>query len=502
VEWQLGSDGDSAFRALHGLVAQVTAAHTLEQTLMAVVDGVVAGVGFDVAALNTLGPDGRFHAVAVAGPDEARDALLGQSYEREVFEKEFAAADIWGTTLHFVPHDRLVHGEVIGWVPPQPATPHSPEHEAWHPLDALYVPLCAASGDLLGVLSVDLPTGRRRPSALQQDLLEIFGAHTGLALEKARLAEDLRREGERLRVSEASFRLAFDGAAVGMSILGLAPGDIGRLLAVNPEMCQLAGREAHELVGRPVQDITHPDDLEGDMQAVQEAIASRADRYQREKRYVRPDGSVIWVSVTASLIWDSAGRAVYAITHVQDVTAERLAAQDLHYRATHDPLTGLANRAVLEERLNALSALTPRPSAAVIFCDLDGFKDVNDQHGHLVGDQVLRVVSGRFARLARHDGDVVARLGGDEFVMVVPNVTRAQAAALVARVEDAVAEPIAVRGLTLRVSVSAGIAMLSEAADPEGLLTAADLAMYAAKGRTAAPHAPPDGPGVGESGGG
>src|SRR5919112_562267 len=153
-----GAAGLAALRGLHRVLTRVSGERDLDATLQAVVEGVVEAVGFEVAAVNCLRPDGRFEMRAVAGSQEARSALLGAVSSPEDFEEEFARADHWGT-LRFVPHQRL-NGSAPGWVPSVEAPAVA---GGWHPEDALFVPLHAASGEMVGILSVDLPRDCRRP---------------------------------------------------------------------------------------------------------------------------------------------------------------------------------------------------------------------------------------------------------------------------------------------------------------------------------------------------
>jgi diguanylate cyclase (GGDEF)-like protein len=159
----------------------------------------------------------------------------------------------------------------------------------------------------------------------------------------------------------------------------------------------------------------------------------------------------------------------------------------LAHMAMHDPLTGLPNRTLLEDRLGQALARAERAEAkvALLFCDLDGFKEINDTHGHEVGDEVLRVVANRLTD-GRRRADTVARLGGDEFVILLPDLDDGRTPArLVAELcVDAMRRPIEVRGLTLKLGMSVGIALYPDAGETAlQLLACADAAMYMAKRR-------------------
>jgi diguanylate cyclase (GGDEF)-like protein/PAS domain S-box-containing protein len=245
----------------------------------------------------------------------------------------------------------------------------------------------------------------------------------------------------------------------------------------------MLGRTADEVIGQPLTLITHPDDVARDLQAVTDAVAGRIDVYRTEKRYVRPDGSLVWATVSESAIRDTEGRAMYAVALIEDSTDRRSATLALEHRATHDALTGLSNRSALEQHLGSLMVAAERRTvrAALVFCDLDRFKEINDRHGHAVGDHILRHVGARLLSQAR-SGDLVARLGGDEFVVVAEGVSDPEAEAFAQRIRFALTGPVTVGELTLEVQVSVGVTTFGGGErTPTELLAAADAAMYAAK---------------------
>jgi diguanylate cyclase (GGDEF)-like protein/PAS domain S-box-containing protein len=473
-----GTAGLAALRGLHRVLTRVSGVRDLDATLQAVVEGVVEAVGFEVAAVNCLRADGRFEMLAVAGCQEARAALLGAVSGPEDFEAEFARADHWGT-LRFVPHERL-DGPARGWVSSAEAPTAA---GAWHPEDALFAPLHAASGELVGMLSVDLPRDGRRPGPLQRELLEMFAAHAGVAIDNARLAAQLREEHERLRASEESLSLAFLGSDVGMGMIGLGPGDAGCFLRVNPALEKITGYSAEQLGSMRVADLSHPDDLAGSRDQLGRALRDGSKSYGGESRYVRADGTLIWLSISNTIVRNGRGDIMYGFVQAHDVTDRRAAEQQLRRAATRDPLTGLPNRAALDNHLAAAVSAVRRTgrSGAVVFCDLDGFKAVNDSLGHDAGDAVLQAVAARL-QAALREGDLVARLGGDEFVLVIEDIADEALRALTDRLLDELAQPIRDDGRSLRVTASLGVAVLDRhATDPAALLRRADTAMYEAK---------------------
>jgi diguanylate cyclase (GGDEF)-like protein/PAS domain S-box-containing protein len=305
------------------------------------------------------------------------------------------------------------------------------------------------------------------------------------------------REAERqLRESEQRFRLALEHAPIGMAIVGLD----GLFREVNPALCRLTGYPSAELRALTFQDITHPDDLDADLAQLAQLVVGEIDSYSMEKRYYSATGDLIWVLIAVSLVLADDGEPLYFVSQIQDIThrkqseealaeAHALNAAVLERAATHDGLTDLPNRRLVEQRLSGLLTVSGRRArehgVAVLFCDLDGFKSVNDVHGHDAGDSVLCAAAERLASCARA-GDTVARLGGDEFVVLLTTRfgedLRAVATAVARRVCDALAQPFEVGGNTQPITVSVGIALSELGLGAGELLCDADAAMYAAKG--------------------
>jgi diguanylate cyclase (GGDEF)-like protein/PAS domain S-box-containing protein len=195
------------------------------------------------------------------------------------------------------------------------------------------------------------------------------------------------------------------------------------------------------------------------------------------------DGRVRWIHVT--LVALGVGRRDGWLVAFDDVTERHRATADLAHRATHDALTGLPNRTLLEDRLEQACARlgSPGRSVALLFGDLDRFKEINDEFGHQAGDEVLRQVAARLVRSVRAT-DTVTRLGGDEFVVVCEDLPAAESAELAERITAVVREPIDAGDERLCVTISVGIVATDvRGSDPTELLARADDEMYRRKRR-------------------
>ncbi len=300
-------------------------------------------------------------------------------------------------------------------------------------------------------------------------------------------ADDVEEHRALLEDPEAWFRMAFDNAPVGMLVASLAPGHEGEIVLVNRALAQLLGTTADALVGRHAPDLSSPDDQPPDRLVIGELVAGTRGSYQREKRMRRADGSDVWVRVTVTLV-STDGSPAFALAHVEDTTDRRSVEDELARRALYDGLTGLPNRVLLVDELTLAVARTTQADGpmAVLYLDLDHFKDVNDTLGHAAGDEVLRQVARRLGDVVVGQSQTIAaRLAGDEFVVVSRVVDAASARALAARLHAAISVPMAIGDRAVVARPSIGIALAGSASDAaESLLRRADAAMYHAKHRT------------------
>ncbi len=461
-----------ALREIHQVITGIHTHSDFTSTVEAVADVVVNVVGFEVAVISMVQADGGLKTIAVAGSAEARSELIGVRRSRDHYDSEFAVADHWGA-LRFVPHERVPDIDAIGWVPDVPIAAGP---DAWHPMDALFAPLHSRKGEFIGVLSVDLPDNGRRPSADQRNLLEVLAFEAGIAIENAQL-------NDRLRAGEAIFRQAFERAGGGMALMGVQGDSLGRYLRVNPALCALLGYTEDELMALTPLEVTHPDDRDGESKRAYDLLHGATSVYRREKRYVHQDGHSVWVNVTGTIARQDDGSPVCWVSQIEDISQRRVQLDQLKHEARHDSLTGLPNRTMVFERLQesiATAGRDQRPGSA-LFLDIDNFKAINNEHGHVVGDQVLAMIGQRL-RFVVGPHKLVGRIGGDEFVIVADHVEADEAQQLADRVEAAVTAPITHRGRDVHVHVSIGVGAIPvSGGEPERILHAADTAMYAQK---------------------
>jgi diguanylate cyclase (GGDEF)-like protein/PAS domain S-box-containing protein len=231
--------------------------------------------------------------------------------------------------------------------------------------------------------------------------------------------------------------------------------------------------------------LVEDEDKQGVWQALRAHLTGLRSHFEHEYRMRHADGSITWVLCRGIAVRDEAGHALRLAGSQTDITEQRRIRDSLAQAARHDPLTDLPNRTLFRELLQraiAQNTRAPFKSYAVLYIDLDGFKLVNDTHGHVVGDRFLKAIGERLQSQLR-PGDALARLGGDEFAVLTENFANpADVRTITERLQRALAEPFPVSGLQLRGAASIGIVI----GDPrqrsvDAVLRDADIAMYRAK---------------------
>ncbi|NBC48450.1 MAG: diguanylate cyclase [Gammaproteobacteria bacterium] len=258
------------------------------------------------------------------------------------------------------------------------------------------------------------------------------------------------------------------------------------IIAINPAFTEVTGYSADEVLGRSSDLLAsgrHDPPLWGQIQAA----LDRGGHWRGEVWNRRKDGTAYIQRQTISRVDDEQGGTRSYVSVFSDITAEKRAEEALIHVANHDALTGLPNRSLLEDRLEqALSqAARSRAHLAVMFFDLDGFKAVNDTHGHIAGDRLLQALAQRLLQCMR-GSDTVARVGGDEFVVLGLDIEdRGNAAEVASKLLSTLREPFDLGNeITARIGASIGVALYpDDGIDALALLHCADQAMYLAKRR-------------------
>ena len=278
---------------------------------------------------------------------------------------------------------------------------------------------------------------------------------------------------------EARFRSLIENS---YDIISLIAAD-GRVLYMSPSATRVSGYEIHELVGRNIAEFVHKDYLPELGEHMQKTLLQPETVHRIEFRYRHKDGSWRWMEATGVNMLDNPSvRSIVA--NIRDITETKQAQETILHQALHDPLTGLPNRTEFVIRLEQVieSAKRHKRMFALMFLDMDRFKNINDTLGHAVGDTLLKVVATRFKSCLRAE-DTVARFGGDEFLILLNEISSSQDAAIAAeKFLKAVSIPVKIGEHTFHPSVSIGIAVYPhDGLDTESLKKRADIALYRAK---------------------
>lgn len=344
--------------------------------------------------------------------------------------------------------------------------------------------LVALGAFLVGYLALELWV-LRRVQRLNREVAEVGRNAHSIRLsdfgndELGQLAGEMNQMLERLEHSEARDRAILQSMRDGYFEMDV----VGVILTVNPALCQLLGQTRETLIGHPYYELLGEDDLARARQPFQRAMQSGAGKTFAIPLQ-RADGSLGYFEATVSLIHDLQGELRGYRGIVRDVSDQIAYQQQLLEMAYRDPLTGLGNRKAFDEQLGQalLRAGSGGSELALLYLDLDRFKEVNDRFGHDIGDALLRTVAER-VRSPLRQPDKAYRLGGDEFAVLLEDSQENNPQRLAERLLAALVQPIALNGERIDfVTPSIGIALYPRhAGDAEGLVRAADSAMYEAK---------------------
>ncbi|MCU1491510.1 MAG: hypothetical protein JWM85_2915 [Acidimicrobiaceae bacterium] len=445
----------------------------LPRTLSLIADGVIEALDFQAAVVNVRTDRGTFKVEAAVGPPGI-EKLIGEESEADLWRELLDGAEPWGTLFHVGPGYDTRHIDEAGMPGWRPDHAQLEGEDAWTPDDGLFAPLRDASGTLIGVLSVDLPCSGRHPNLEQRALLEVFASEAALAI------ADAMREAE-LVDSESIFRSVFDRAPIPMAVLG----DDLVMLRAN-DAFSLLTRLPPELV-HTLTDIVDPGDAEPLLaepllDACRSVLTGDVASVTFEHRLSAPDRPAQWAKSRLRKVETPQGK-IRLVLALEDVTDSRAALDELRHRAEHDPLTGLPNRSSAHQQIeDLLAAARPGAAVAALFCDLDGFKAVNDGLGHTAGDGLLVKVAQRLAGTLRGN-DALFRIGGDEFLVLCGPIASDEVAEHVAwRLIGSLEQPFSLDGQRLSVAMSVGVAITEDGGmPPRSLIDAADRALNRAK---------------------
>jgi len=511
---------------LTGLL-EVTRLVRSEQDLGALLPAIAAAVseamGYRTVVISVYRPAwDDFRVETVHGSEEGRATLLGQERSWEewapLFDPGFERHGCfflpwdkfdwsWDTTVSFVPDLEVVDAP-----------------DAWHPEDALFVPMRHSDGHLLGIMSVDEPLSGRRPSEDDLAVLAALAAHAAQAVQDAQAAADAARHRTALEhLLRVSSRLT-EALSIEAILHEVCEG-IRAALSFGNVSVDLVDATTQRAVPRAVVGWTH-EEVEDSQSADVEVLRRLFDpRFEIEGCFLLPGDEACARLGIARPTYESArnGRGPLAWNHHwlviplhdrggtlvgviwADEPADRLlpsterlqalrmfanqaatavvsaaAFAEMQFLADHDPLTRVGNRRAFTRRLaeEVHRAARYGQRFALAILDVDGFKALNDRDGHLAGDVALEAI-GDVLRDRLRRSDSAFRLGGDEFAVILDEAGTAEATQVVMRIADGIAAIDAGEGHRLRASF--GVALGDGAPDPEALLRAADAAMYEAK---------------------
>jgi len=316
-------------------------------------------------------------------------------------------------------------------------------------------------------------------------LYRVLGVAAGLlvlgaVIHFSLLTRERSRAEEAIRKGEQRFRTMFEAAPMGIALIDSMG---GQFRDVNPRFAEIAGRSAQEMRTSRWLDICHPDDVMPEQEKMSQLTAQQIAGFKMETRLVRPDGRIVWVEASINAV--STESQPHHLCMIEDITEKKETEALIWQQANFDTLTQLPNRRMFLDRLqhDILKSRRDGTRIAILFIDLDHFKEVNDTLGHHQGDVLLVEAARRIGACVRQS-DTVSRLGGDEFTVILPELAEVDRVEAIAQhIIDSLRMPFQLGQEQAFVSASIGITIYpDDAGNMEDLLKHADQAMYAAKG--------------------
>jgi diguanylate cyclase (GGDEF)-like protein/PAS domain S-box-containing protein len=399
--------------------------------------------------------------------EDRQTARMAYEWPPSGWDRAFSIADFPWTWKHLQQQQHIV---VDVAAMPEEAAAERAIYEKGGNRSAIAVPM-VYNRETIGVLGVG-SASELKWSDETVALLRITGEIFISALQRNRVERALRE-------SEARYRLMAENSTDIISRTTTS----GVILYASDASRRLLGYDPAELVGKPIYEFMHPDDREETRHL--SFLINEATPTTSTYRLMKKSGAAMWFETTSRAVRNPSTKEVDEFISVsRDITERKIVEEQIEHQAYHDALTGLPNRRLFRDRLTIALAHARRMDTplAVVFLDLDRFKDVNDSLGHSFGDELLKAIAIRLKTALRQE-DSIARMGGDEFTILIANLkTPNDAAKIAQKILEVVAQPLRIEGTEVFITTSVGIALFPNDGDTaEALLKNADHAMYRAK---------------------
>lgn len=457
--------------ALHETALNIMNRLDVNDLLQAIIERAGALIGTQQGYIYLLDNDGTQMSMKIVTGDFFRNSL-GHFIGRG----EGLAGRVWQTGLP------LAVDDYSAW---QGRSHHYDVYSTLHA--TVGVPLKSGS-EVVGILGLIYEQSGLRFSNEEIVLLGQFAELASIALDNARLYTAVQQELTERKQTEEQLRLlssAVRSSSEAIIITGAEPVDeLGILvLYANDAYYRITGHNPEEIIGQPASVLRSATiNTEVERHVATAMMGQQSVRFETLNH--KKDGTPFWAEFTFEPIKDEAGKPIHWVAVMRDVTEHRQYEQQLLYLSSHDYLTDLPNRRALEERLaQVVARIHPSEESALMFIDLDNFKEINDTTplGHDAGDQALKIIAHLLNRRLLDD-DMLARIGGDEFAVLLDRTTMKRAEQIANRLSAAVArQPFTIAGHQFHISLSLGLVAISGQQSARTVLFQADTAMYIAK---------------------